>query len=70
MLGPLGFVVGRLLSRYLRRRAEQRYPPAAGQAAARAPGFGWRQWWLLTIAAAMGHLWLVALLPTLVFLLS
>lgn len=68
MLGPFGLVVGPVLSRLLRRRAERLYPAEAGHAQRRDPGFGWGQVWLVAAAAVMGLVGALVLLPTLFFL--
>lgn len=64
MLGPFGLVVGPMLSRLLRRRAERLYPAEAGHAARGDLGFGWGQVWLVAAAAVMGLVGAVVLLPT------
>lgn len=67
MLGPFGLVVGPLLSRFLRRRAERLHPAEAGHAERNDPGFGWGQMWLIAAAGVMGLVGALVLLPTLVF---
>jgi len=67
MLGPFGLVVGPVLSRLLRRRAERLYPAEAGHAARRDLGFGWGQMWLIAAAGVMGLVGALVLLPTLAF---
>lgn len=68
MLGPFGLVVGPLLSRYMRRRAERIYPAEAGHAARSDLGFGWGQMVLIAAAAMMGLVGAMVLLPTLAFI--
>ena len=67
LLGPFGLIVGPVLSRVLRRRAERLYPAEAGHAQRRDPGFGWGQVWLVAAAGVMGLVGAVVLLPTLLF---
>jgi len=70
LLGPFGLVAGPLLSRYLRRRAERLYPAEAGHAQRRDLGFSWGQMVLIAVAAAMGLVGAVALLPAVAYLLA
>ncbi|MBH1635964.1 hypothetical protein I5U65_12675 [Stenotrophomonas maltophilia] len=69
LVGPFGLVIGPMLSRLLRRKAERLHPAAAYAAAQRSAGhFNAGQLWAITICGIFGIIGLLMLLPTLLFL--
>lgn len=69
LTGPFGLVIGPVLSRLLRRKAERLHPGAAHAAAQRSAGhFNAGQLWAITLCAIFGTIGLLVLLPTLLFL--
>ncbi|MGW8340918.1 hypothetical protein Xkhy_21330 [Xanthomonas axonopodis pv. khayae] len=69
LTGPFGLVLGPVLSRLLRRKAERLYPGAAHAAAQRSAGhFNAGQLWAITACGVIGLISLVALAPSLFFL--
>ncbi|HHA2503305.1 TPA: hypothetical protein ACOENT_001524 [Stenotrophomonas maltophilia] len=69
LTGPFGLVIGPVLSRLLRRKAERLYPGAAYAAAQRSAGhFNAGQLWAITICGVFGIIGLLMLLPTLFFI--
>lgn len=71
LTGPFGYIIGPVLSRILRRRAERLYPAAARAAAQRSAGhFNAGQLWAITACGIWGIIGLVALLPSLLFILA
>ncbi|WP_355504792.1 hypothetical protein RZV16_08245 [Xanthomonas cannabis] len=70
LTGPFGLVLGPVLSRLLRRKAERLHPGAAYAAAQRSAGhFNAGQLWAITICGVFGLIGLVALVPTLFFMM-
>nr|WP_238150341.1 hypothetical protein [Xanthomonas arboricola] len=71
LTGPFGLIIGPVLSRLFRRRAERLYPTAAYAAAQRSAGhFNAGQLWAITACGVVGLIGLVALAPTLVLILA
>ncbi|HHA2425635.1 TPA: hypothetical protein ACOD9U_003483 [Stenotrophomonas maltophilia] len=69
LTGPFGLIIGPVLSRLFRRRAERLYPTAAHAAAQRSAGhFDAGQLWAITACGVFGLIGLVALMPALFFL--
>ncbi|MBO9757945.1 hypothetical protein [Xanthomonas phaseoli] len=69
LTGPFGLIIGPVLSRLFRRRAERLYPTAAHAAAQRSAGhFNAGQLWAITACGVFGLIGLVALMPALFFL--
>nr|WP_229637899.1 hypothetical protein [Xanthomonas phaseoli] len=69
LTGPFGLVLGPVVSRLFRRRAERLYPAAAHAAAQRSAGhFNAGQLWAITACGVFGLIGLVALAPSVVFL--
>lgn len=69
LTGPFGFIIGPVMSRVLRRRAERLHPAAAHAAAERSAGhFNVGQLWAITACGVLGLIGLLALLPTVVFI--
>jgi len=70
LTGPFGLVIGPVLSRLLRRRAERLHPFAAGQARQRSGGhFNAGQIWAITACGIMGLIGALVMLPTVFFVL-
>lgn len=70
LTGPFGFIIGPVMSRLLRRRAERLHPAAAYAAAQRSAGhFNAGQLWAITACGIWGVIGLVALVPTVLLLL-
>lgn len=70
LTGPFGLVIGPVLSRVLRRRAERLHPLAAAQAQQRSAGhFNVGQIWAITACGAMGLIGALVMLPTIFFVL-
>lgn len=66
LTGPFGLVIGPVLSRLLRRKAERLHPGAAYAAAQRSAGhFNAGQLWAITLCGIFGIIGLLMLLPTL-----
>lgn len=71
LTGPFGLVLGPVVSRLFRRRAERLYPAAAHAAAQRSAGhFNAGQLWAITACGVVGLIGLVALAPTLLLLVT
>lgn len=69
LTGPFGLIIGPVLSRLFRRRAERLYPTAAHAAAQRSAGhFNAGQLWAIAACGVFGLIGLVALMPALFFL--
>ena len=69
LTGPFGLVIGPVLSRLLRKRAERLHPFAASQAQQRSGGhFNVGQIWAITACGLMGLVGALILLPTVAFL--
>ncbi|HEL4242591.1 hypothetical protein I5U23_08425 [Stenotrophomonas maltophilia] len=69
LTGPFGLVIGPVLSRLLRRKAERLHPGAAHAAAKRNAGhFNAGQLWAITICGIFGVIGLVTLIPTVVLI--
>lgn len=70
LTGPFGLLIGPVLSRLLRRRAERLYPLAAAQARQRSAGhFNVGQIWAITACGLMGLVGALVMLPTVFFVL-
>ncbi|MPT01352.1 MAG: hypothetical protein E2581_23090 [Pseudomonas sp.] len=70
LTGPFGLVIGPVLSRLLRRRAERLHPLAAAQAQQRNAGhFNVGQIWAITACGIMGLIGALIMLPTVFFVL-
>ncbi|MBV6884031.1 hypothetical protein [Xanthomonas euvesicatoria] len=70
LAGPFGLVIGPMLSRLLRRKAERLHPGAAYAAAQRSAGhFNAGQLWAITLCGIFGLIGLVVLLPTMLFMM-
>ena len=70
LTGPFGLVIGPVLSRLLRRRAERLHPFAAAQAQQRSAGhFNVGQIWAITACGLMGLIGALVVLPTVFFVL-
>lgn len=70
LTGPFGLVIGPVLSRLLRRRAERLHPLAAAQAQQRSAGhFNVGQIWAITACGLMGLIGALVMLPTIFFVL-
>ncbi|PPJ42322.1 MULTISPECIES: hypothetical protein [unclassified Pseudoxanthomonas] len=68
LTGPFGLVIGPVLSRLLRRRAERLHPFAAAQAQQRSGGhFNVGQIWAITACGLMGLIGAIVMLPTALF---
>lgn len=71
LVGPFGLLLGPVISRLLRRRAERKTPTAAYAAAQRSNGhFNLAQLLIITLFGVWGIIGLVALVPAALFLLS
>lgn len=69
LAGPFGFIIGPVLSRILRRRAERLQPAAAYAAAERSAGhFNAGQLWAMTACGIWGFIGLIAMVPMLAIL--
>ncbi|ARR15416.1 hypothetical protein LN96_12860 [Xanthomonas citri pv. citri] len=69
LTGPFGLIIGPVLSRLFRRRVERLHPTAAYAAAQRSAGhFNAGQLWAITACGVFGLIGLVALIPSLFFL--
>lgn len=70
LTGPFGLVIGPVLSRLLRRRAERLHPLAAAQAQQRSAGhFNVGQIWAITACGLMGLIGVLVMLPSVAFLI-
>lgn len=70
LTGPFGFIIGPVVSRVLRRRAERLHPVAAIAAEERSAGhFNAGQLWAITACGIWGIVGLLALLPTVLLIL-
>ncbi|HEL3200037.1 TPA: hypothetical protein ACKP7X_003549 [Stenotrophomonas maltophilia] len=64
LTGPFGLVIGPVLSRLFRRKAERLHPGAAYVAAQRSAGhFNAGQLWAITLCGIFGLIGLIALIP-------
>lgn len=69
LTGPFGLVIGPVLSRLLRKRAERLHPFAASQAQQRSAGhFNVGQIWAITACGLMALIGALVMLPTFAFL--
>lgn len=69
LTGPFGLVLGPVLSRLLRRKAERLHPGAAYAAAQRSAGhFNAGQLWAITLCCIFGLVGLLTLVPTLLLI--
>ncbi|OOX26005.1 hypothetical protein Xazr_16835 [Xanthomonas campestris pv. azadirachtae] len=69
LTGPFGLIIGPVLSRLFRRRAERLYPAAARAAAQRSGGrCNWGQLWAITACGVVGIVGLVAVVPMVLLL--
>lgn len=69
LTGPFGFIIGPVMSRILRRRAERLQPAAAYAASQRSAGhFNVGQLWAITACGIWGVIGLVAMVPMLAIL--
>ncbi|OWQ55752.1 hypothetical protein CEE61_13130 [Stenotrophomonas maltophilia] len=69
LTGPFGFIIGPVMSRVLRRRAERLQPAAAYAAAQRSAGhFNVGQLWAITACGIWGFIGLIAMVPMLAIL--
>lgn len=69
LTGPFGFIIGPVVSRVLRRRAERLHPVAAIAAEQRSAGhFNVGQLWAITACGIWGFIGLLAMVPMLAIL--